>query len=120
MSHQVSLSFVPLLCYLHAHIVYGKVMFSLMSVHQYVSLSIYRAAGHVIMAHDALVLTAQAPWPQPLPWPFPPDMGPPASPKIWNIRYPAMAHPASDIWWPSLGNCSNLFIGPHCKGPHWY
>ena len=24
--------------------------------------------------------------------------------------------PANDIWWPSLENCSNLFIW----GPHWY
>ena len=25
--------------------------------------------------------------------------------------------PASDIWWPSLEICSNLFTGPHYTGP---
>ena len=37
----------------------------------------------------------------------PPDLGP---------RGPS-PNPASDIWWPSLETCSNLFIGPHCTGP---
>ena len=37
--------------------------------------------------------------------PPPPDMGPPGP-----------GSPASDIWWPSLEICSNLFIEPHCTG----
>ena len=83
----------------------------------------------------------------PLPWPQPPpDMGYrhriawPWSPLDTGHEYPLalrqppprydMGHmdtlvlsPASDIWWPSLESCSNVFIGPHCKVPppsQWY
>ena len=36
--------------------------------------------------------------------------------QTWGIGTPGPA-PASDIWWPSLETCSNLFIGPHCTAP---
>ena len=61
---------------------------------------------HVTIIHDALELTVQAPL------------------QTWGMRtlgsHPEMGHGdshlASDIWWPSLETCSNLFIGPHCSG----
>ena len=65
---------------------------------------------HVAITHDTLDLTVQPPpspqlWPEPLfthgTWVYP-----------WSQPW----HPASDIWWPSLETCSNLFHGPDCTG----
>ena len=68
-----------------------------------VCLSTGGGGPHVTITHDALALTVQGPS-----WPWtPPDMG-------HGTPGPA---PASDIWWPSLETCSNLFIGPHCTAP---
>ena len=59
---------------------------------------------HMIITHDAFHLMVQS-----LPG------------HISTSPRPDMGHkdpgPTSDIWWPSLENCSEVFIGPHCTGP---
>ena len=46
------------------------------------------------------------------------DMGPPGLPPDMGHGSPLALLPLpSDIWWPSLKTCSNLFIGLHCTGP---
>ena len=56
-----------------------------------ISICLYMGGVHVTITHDVLDLTVQSPWPPPL------------------DRDPL----ASDIWWPSLEACSNLFTsGP--------
>ena len=55
--------------------------------------SVPTGGPHVTITHDALDLTVF-----PLP---PPDLGPSQS--------QSQPDPASDIWWPSLKICSNLF-----------
>ena len=52
-----------------------------------------RGESHVTIIHDSLDLTVQLP---------PPHIGP-----HWT------GTPVSDIWWPSLGACSNLFTSGH-------
>ena len=85
----------------------GKVMLAVMSV----CLSFCLEGSHVTIAHDALDLTVLPP---PHPGPFQTwEMGTPRLPSDMEHENP----PATDIWWPSLLTCSNLFIGPHCIAP---
>ena len=68
----------------------GKVMFSQVSV-------ILLGGPHVTITHDALDLTVQGPS---------------------SRQSPSIQPPTSDIWWPRLEICSNLFTRlPHCTGP---
>ena len=81
-------------------------------------MSVCWRGSHMVITHDALDLTKQAPQPSP-------DMGPhctgtslnmgphykdpsPSPPEHGTLLY-MDPHPASDILWPSLETCSNLF-----------
>ena len=66
--------------------------------------------GHVTITHDALDLTIQDP---------PPGLGSGSDPSRHGISRPTQLPqtcdllalpPVSDIWWPSMETCSNLFI----------
>ena len=77
----------------------GRVMFSVVSVRQLVTLLHKSRGSRVTLSHDALDHTVHG-----TPY-LPADMG-------LHCNGP-LYHPASDIWWPSLQTCSNLLTwGP--------
>ena len=78
---------------------WGKVMFSLMCV--CLSTGVWDRGTHVTITYDTLDLTALDPVAQ--------------LPPLWTLGLTA-----SDIWWPSLETCSNLFTwGPPCSIDIW-